>query len=96
MNTIVDNSNNNILKLDLISNIDILKEYLIKDEKLIFTYIGNLFSKNLNIFLTDLQKKKETLMQIANEIISKEDEIKNNLKEFDNSNNYIDKKIFKY
>jgi len=92
MNTIVDNSNDNILKLDLISNIDILKEYLIKDEKLIFTYIGNLFSKNLNIFLTDLQKKKETLMQIANEIISKEDEIKNNLKEFDNSKNYIDKK----
>ena len=40
MNTIVDNSNDNILKLDLISNIDILKEYLIKDEKLIFTYIG--------------------------------------------------------
>ena len=78
--------------MDLISNIDILKEYLIKDEKLIFTYIGNLFSKNLNIFLTDLQKKKETLMQIANEIISKEDEIKNNLKEFDNSKNYIDKK----
>ena len=31
-------------------------------------------------------------MQIANEIISKEDEIKNNLKEFDNSKNYIDKK----
>ena len=92
MNSIVDNSNDNILKLDLISNIDILKEYLIKDEKLIFTYIGNLFSKNLNIFLTDLQKKKETLMQIANEIISKEDEIKNNLKEFDNSKNYIDKK----
>ena len=58
MNTIVDNSNDNILKLDLISNIDILKEYLIKDEKLIFTYIGNLFSKNLNIFLTDLQKKR--------------------------------------
>ena len=92
MNSIVDNSNDNILKLDLISNIDILKEYLIKDEKLIFTYIGNLFSKNLNIFLTDLQNKKETLMQIANEIISKEDEIKNNLKEFDNSKNYIDKK----
>ena len=59
MNTIVDNSNDNILKLDLISNIDILKEYLIKDEKLIFTYIGNLFSKNLNIFLTDLKKKKK-------------------------------------
>ena len=78
--------------MDLISNIDILKEYLIKDEKLIFTYIGNLFSKNLNIFLTDLQNKKETLMQIANEIISKEDEIKNILKEFDNSKNYIDKK----
>ena len=38
MNTIVDNSNDNILKLDLISNIDILKEYLIKDEKLIFTW----------------------------------------------------------
>ena len=31
-------------------------------------------------------------MQIANEIISREDEIKNNLKEFDNSKNYIDKK----
>ena len=71
MNSIVDNSNDNILKLDLISNIDILKEYLIKDEKLIFTYIGNLFSKNLNIFLTDLQNKKETLMKIANEIIVK-------------------------
>jgi hypothetical protein len=92
MNSIVDNSKDTILKLDLISNIDILKEYLIKDEKLIFTYIGNLFAKNLNIFLTDLQNKKETLMQIANEIISKEDEIKNNLKEFDNSKNYIDKK----
>ena len=92
MNSIVDNSKDTILKLDLISNIDILKEYLIKDEKLIFTYIGNLFSKNLNIFLTDLQNKKETLMQIANEIISREDEIKNNLKEFDNSKNYIDKK----
>ena len=38
MNIIVDNSNDNILKLDLISNIDILKEYLIKDEKLIFTW----------------------------------------------------------
>ena len=47
MNTIVDNSKDTILKLDLISNIDILKEYLIKDEKLIFTYIGNLFSKIL-------------------------------------------------
>ena len=92
MNTIIDNSNDNILTLDLISNIDILKEYLIKDEKLIFTYIGNLFSKNLNIFLTDLQNKKETLMKIANEIIVKEEEIKNNLKEFDNSKNYIDKK----
>ena len=92
MNSIVDNSKDTILKLDLISNIDILKEYLIKDEKLIFTYIGNLFSKNLNIFLTDLQNKKETLMQIANEIILKEEEIKNNLKEFDNSKNYIDKK----
>ena len=92
MNTIIDNSNYNILKFDLISNIDILKEYLIKDEKLIFTYIGNLFSKNLNIFLTDLQNKKETLMKIANEIIVKEEEIKNNLKEFDNSKNYIDKK----
>ena len=92
MNSIVDNSNDNILKLDLISNIDILKEYLIKDEKLIFTYIGNLFSKNVNIFLTDLQNKKETLMKIANEIIVKEEEIKNNLKEFDNSKNYIDKK----
>ncbi len=92
MNSIVDNSKDTILKLDLISNIDILKEYLIKDEKLIFTYIGNLFAKNLNIFLTDLQNKKETLMQIANEIILKEEEIKNNLKEFDNSKNYIDKK----
>ena len=92
MSTLIERDIDDIMKLKLISDINVLKEYLIKNEKVIFSYIGNLFLKNLDEFLKDLLIKKETLLKISDEIITKEEEIKNNLKEFDNSKNYIDKK----
>ena len=92
MSTLIERDIDDIMKLKLISDINVLKEYLIKNEKVIFSYIGNLFLKNLDEFLKDLLIKKETLLKISDEIITKEEEIKNNLKEFDDSKNYIDKK----
>ena len=85
MSTLIERDIDDIMKLKLISDINVLKEYLIKNEKVIFSYIGNLFLKNLDEFLKDLLIKKETLLKISDEIITKKKEIKNNLKDFDNS-----------